>query len=237
YVEAFLQQPQAGVGPPAAVYVHQAGGGSVGQFRNAFSGEPVTEQVGDEQQCVGCGHLGVPGGRHQLEQGVERLYLQPVDLVQLFGGQVAEDLLGDSVGACITVVDLVAQQISVVVQQPVVHGPGIDAHRRKSTVFLGCSTQTGHRTGVQGQYVPVLCATVAAAQCTRAVVTPYVLLGVKFSVTDLACNEPSAGDTEVDGCMRCMGGTYFAARRKVAATPPSTGTCNPVFCDSSSAVS
>ena len=177
YVEALLQQPQAGVGPPAAVYVHHAGGGSVGQFRNTFSGEPVTEQVGDEQQCVGCGHLGVPGSRHELEQGVERLHLQSVDLVQLFGRQVAEDLLGDSVGACITVVDRVAQQIPVVVQQPVVHGPGIDAHRRKSTVFLGCSAQTGHRTGIQGQYVPVQGATVAAAQSHRAVGKPDGLLG------------------------------------------------------------
>src|SRR5665811_1578403 len=121
-------EPLGEVGRPAAAGgVEQSGGRCVGDLRTVSAGEPVGKQVRDEQQPVRGGELGGAGGGEQLVDGVELLHLQTRPGVQLVGRNRAEGPLGHPVRARVTVVDRVAEQGAVGVEQPVVDRPGVDA--------------------------------------------------------------------------------------------------------------
>ena len=71
---------------PARRDVEQLGGGGVGHLRADLAGQPVGQQVGDEQQRrAAASSCGVPRRGGQLVDGVERQLLDPGDRVQLRG--------------------------------------------------------------------------------------------------------------------------------------------------------
>ena len=73
---------QLGVPGSRAVHVEQPGGGGVGALDAPLAGQPVGQQVRDQQQAVGGLEPGRPSA-DQLVDGVERQELQPVAAVQL----------------------------------------------------------------------------------------------------------------------------------------------------------
>ncbi len=198
--------------PLSRAGVDQARRGGIGVLGAAFPGQPVGEQVGDQQQL---GRLGQQRFRHQLEHRVERLELQPVDLVQPGGRR-------DALGAGVAVVHGVVEQLAARVEQAVVDRPAVDA----DAVDLARALQPGQHLAVEAWYVPVQPVTLAH----RAVGEPVHLLDVHASLADDTANDPPAGRAEVDSRDR-------GHRRKAAATPASTGTCRPVVSERSPAVS
>ncbi len=204
--------------PVPGAGVDELGGGGVGQLRALLAGQPVRQQVRDEQQPPGRRELGrVPGG-DELVQGVEGRVLQPGRRVQLPGGQRGPHLLGDALGAGVPVVHGVAEQGPVRVQQAVVDGPAVHAHR----VHRPGRPQPVQHTGVQREDVP-------AQPLGRAdgPVREAVRLGQLQPVgADAADHDAPAGRAEVD--RRVRPGVPGPHRRNAAATPASTGTCRPV---------
>jgi hypothetical protein len=108
--------------PPAGAGVEQAGGGGVGGLGGFPAGEPVTEQVRDQQRPV-ASEVGLGG---QLVEGVEGQELQPVHGVKLGRFDLGVDVVDDRFGAGVAVVARVARQCPVSVEQPVVDGSGVD---------------------------------------------------------------------------------------------------------------
>ncbi len=212
------------VRPVTGTRVDELGGGGVGQLRALLTGEPVRQQVRDEQQPLRLRQLGGTAGGHQLVQGVERRVLEPGRRVQLGGRNRLPHLLGDALGTGVPVVHRVAEQRPVRVQQPVVHGPAVDA----DGVHLPCRPQTVQDAPVQPQHVPAQ----PLGDPHRAVGEAVRLGQLQRVGADAADHDTPAGGAQVDRGVR-----RHTHRRNAAATPASTGTCSPVVCVSSPPVS
>ena len=77
------EAPEELGGPLPALHVEQLGGGGVGHLGDRRAGQPVGEQVGDQQEPLGGRELRGAGRGDELVDGVERQELQPGDGVEL----------------------------------------------------------------------------------------------------------------------------------------------------------
>lgn len=89
----------------------------------------------------------------QLEDGVERKVLQPADAVQLLRVAAGQDRLGGGGVTCVAVVERQPEERPVGIQEAVVHGPGVDAHRRHRAAARRHPQPVQHAL-VQSEYVP-----------------------------------------------------------------------------------
>ena len=112
-----LRRPAPGAG------VDQAGGGGDGLLGDLAAGEPVAQQVRDQQRAGGVLQVGL--GR-QLVDGVDRDDLQAVDGVEPGRVDLLVDLLDRRLAARVAVGVRVAAQRPVRVEQPVVDAPRVD---------------------------------------------------------------------------------------------------------------
>ena len=195
-------------GPVPGPGVVQLRGRRVRHLGADLPGQPVGEQVGDQQQGPRRGQLRRPRCRGQLVDRVDGHLLDPGDRVQIGGRDLGQHLAHHAVGPGVPVVHRVAEQRPARVEQAVVHTPRVDAHagqvegpRRR--------TQAIQHPAVQPEDVPVQC----AQHPDRRVREPVRLVQIELAMTDLADHDPAAGRAQVHGGDR---------RRPVPPPPPPT---------------
>ncbi len=175
-----------GRGPGARAHVEQTRGRGVGHLGARLAGQPVADQVGDEQHRGG---LVEPVGQ-QLVDRVERQHLQPRHVVQLLRPDRAGHPLGDAPRAVVAVVHRVSQQRARLVEQPVVHRPRVDADGGDGPG----GAQAGQDLPVEAEDVPV-----EAARHPYGAVGEAVRLGQAEPVGQVGQHHPAAGGAQVDG--------------------------------------
>ena len=185
------------------------------------------QQVGDQQQPAGRGELGRAPAGGELEDGVELQVLEAADPVQLLRRD--DGVHGRDRGGVpgVPVVQRVAEQRAVGVEQAVVDRPAVDADPVEPAGVPARGAQPVEDAGVEPQHVPVQ----GSAGAHRPVREPVRLLQVEPVRADPRDHDPAAGGAQVDGRERPQGRNgHFCPRqrRKAAATPESTGTCRPV---------
>ena len=208
--------------------VVERGGRGVGALHADGAGQPVGQQVRQQQQVLGRLQRRGPLRRHQLVERGERQVLQPGRRVEPRRIDGRGDLGRHPLGAGVAVGVGVAQQGAVPVQQAVVDGPGVDADAVQRT-GLGDPADAGQHLSVDAEHVPEQ----PVAHPHPAVGEAVHLLQVQRARTDRAGHDPAAGRAQVDRGdaqrrARRPGATSPGHRRKAAATPASTGTCRPV---------
>ena len=214
-----LRRPEAGAG------VDEAGGGGDRLLGGLAAGQPVAEQVRDQEEAVRVLEVGF--GR-QLVDAVDRDDLQPADGVEPRRVDLLVDLLDRRLAARVAVGVRVAPQRAVRVEQAVVDAPGVDGQTGQHVGLPHRAAQAGDDVLVEPEDVPVH----AVGQPDRAVAEPVDLGQLEGVGPDPAEHDPPAGRPEVD-----RGERSSTHRRNAAATPESTGTCRPVVCDRSPPVS
>ena len=213
--------------------VVELGGGRVGQLGADLAGEPVGQQVRDQQQGLRAVQLPGPGRRGELIDRVERQLLDPGHRVQLGRADPRGYLAGDPVGPAVAVVHRVAQQRAVRAEQAVVHGPRVDADAGQVRA-PGRGAQPGQHVRVQPEDVPVQ----RAQHPDRLVAEPVRLAQPQRARPGPAGHHPAAGRAEIDrGDRHLPHGCPRRQRRNAAATPASTGISSPVVRVRSPAVS
>lgn len=128
----------------------------------------------------------------QLEDRVERQMLQPADAVQLLPVAAGQDLLGSGGVAAVAVVERQPEERPVGIQETVVHGPGVDAHRRHGAI-ASRRTQSVQHALVQGEYVPAE----AVGESYRRVGEAVRLGQHQFVRADPSGDHPAAGGAQV----------------------------------------
>ena len=245
--------------------VEQAGGGRVGDLRALLAGEPVREQVGDEQQAARRRRAARrPAAATSWNTVLNGCTCSPVRRVQVRRRHLGEDPLRHAGGAAVAVVDGVAEQGAVGVEEPVVDGPGVDADAGEPAGVPGRRAQAVEDAAVQREDVPVQGRGAGRAgppaDPHRGVREPVDLVQLDALLPRRpehpADDDAPAGRAEVDrreggvvpaGTVRTTrtagpatggGGPGVARRhrRNAAATPESTGTCRPVVCTRSGPV-
>ena len=209
--------------PAAGPHVVQPGGGRVRALGAGLTGEPVGEQVGDQQHRPGVPELRRPEGGDQLVDRVERQLLQPVHGVQLGGADLGHHLLPDSVRPTVAMAVGVAEQRPGLVEQPVVDGPRVDPDPVERP-GAGDLLEPGEHASVAAPARPT------AAGCRP----PRRRSGTGAPRVRRGCprprRPPSPGHSWRRG-RRPRGAAPSSQpshRRNAAATPASTGTCSPV---------
>ena len=210
--------------------VVERGGRGVGALHPDGAGQPVGQQVREQQQVLGGLQRGGPLRRHQLVERGERQVLQPGRRVEPRRVDGRGDLGRHTVGAGVAVGVGIAQQGPVTVEQAVVDGPGVDADAVQRS-GLGDPADAAQHLAVDAEHVPEQ----AVAHAHTAVGEAVHLLQVQRAGADRAGHDPAAGRAQVDRGdaqrrARRPGATSPGHRRKAAATPASTGTCRPVVC-------
>ncbi len=179
--------------PGGIEHAQQAGGRGVGLLGTGLAGQPVPDEVGDEQRGV-CELEDVAGLGGELVERVERQELQPVALEELgmrhpvVNGPDAEGRAG------VAVVERVAEKASAA-QQPVVDGPGVDADARDAGFGAERLAKPLHGRAVERQDVPVQ----AVADLHRVVREACDRCGVERVGPDVPDDHPAAGRAQVDG--------------------------------------
>lgn len=113
--------------PVTGARVDELRGGGVGELGALLPREPVRDQVRDQQEPLRGGELGSVAGGRELVERVEGGVLDAGRPVEVLGRDRGPHLLRDSFGAAVAVVDGVAEEGPVGVEQPVVHRPAVDA--------------------------------------------------------------------------------------------------------------
>lgn len=128
----------------------------------------------------------------KLEDRVERQMLQPADVVQLLRADTRQYLLGRRRVALVAVVVREPEQRPVGVQEPVVHGPGVDAHRGHGAPARSRPQPVQHAL-VEGEYVPVE----PVGEPHRRIGEAVRLGQLQFAGADPAGDHPAAGGAQV----------------------------------------
>ena len=247
------EQPGGQAGPPDQVPrpvpgpgVVQLGGGRVGHLGADLTGQPVGEQVGDQQQGPRRGQLRRPRLGGELVDRVDGQLLDPGHRVQVRRRDLGQHVAHHAVGPAVPVVHRVAEQGPARAEQAVVHAPRVDA-RAGQLERAGRRAQPVQHPAVQAQDVPVQ----RAQHPDRRVREP-----VRLVQLELARGRPTwptmtrppdaprstaATAAPAFAALRSVAprrpGTRAAAatpaapgpqRRNAAATPASTGMCSPV---------
>ncbi|ROR46465.1 hypothetical protein EDD39_4736 [Kitasatospora cineracea] len=176
-------------GPVAGAGVVQAGGGGVGGLGPEGAGEPVGEQVGDQQQGAGPVEVLLGG---ELEERVERQVLEAGDAVEVAGGDAAPDVFDGGGAARVAVVEGVVDEGAVGVEESVVDGPAVDADGGDLPAGGGFA-QSVEDALVQAEGVPVQ----AVGELGGGVVEAVGLGELQAVAADAADDDPSAGGAEV----------------------------------------
>src|SRR5690606_7290128 len=134
--------------PGAVADVQQPGRGRVGALGADLAGEPVAEQVRDQQQGARPGQV----VRRELVDRVERQELQARHPVEEVVAEFGADALHHPVGAGVAVVDGVADEAPGGVQEPVVYGPRVHADRDQAGRG---AAQAVEDVAVEAENVPV----------------------------------------------------------------------------------
>ncbi len=164
------------------------------------TGEPVPEEVGHQEQRGGCLELGRACTRDDLVQGVERQQLDAGTSVEVGHWDLPQDELDDAVGATVPVVDRVAEESPVAIEEPEVDTPAVDAHRVELAGVPPGFSQTIEDGPVERQGVPVQ----HAADGYGPVPEPCQLLEMELLVAKHAEDHSAARSAEIDGDMvRC----------------------------------
>ena len=141
-------------GPGPRADVVQPGRGGVGALGPHLAGEPVAQQVRQQQRRVAAfSSSGVPAAAELVDR-VERQLLDAGAGVQLGRVDLLQHPRGDAVGARVTVGVRLAEQLLPRVEQPVVHGPGVDPDAVHRTTGRG-RPQPRQHLAVQAGHVPV----------------------------------------------------------------------------------
>ncbi len=176
-------------GPGAGAGVVQARGGGVGHLRADGAGEPVGDQIGQQEQGAGAVEVLLGG---ELEDRVERHVLKAGDPVQLTGREAAPDGLDGGGAARVAVVERVAEERAVGVEEPVVDGPAVDADGGEVPASGGLAEAVQNAL-VQAEGVPVQ----PVRELDGSVVEAVGLGEVEAVTADAADEHPSAGGAEV----------------------------------------
>ena len=130
--EDVLGNPQRIHGLPIPIAgggIEHHGGGGMSVFRAHLAGQEIAQQVRQQQQLIGNlqGHIAFPDPGMELVDGVEGHGADAGAAVQ--GGEIHHRVGGGHilVGGT-TIRPGISQQMTVLVQQAVVHTPGVDAH-------------------------------------------------------------------------------------------------------------
>ena len=199
--------------------VQQRGRRGVRDLRDADAGQPVAEQVGDEQHRPRGLERRRAAGRCQLVDGVERQELEAGPRVELGARHDLVDWFHGRRRPVVAVVIRLPEQPPLLVQQPVVDAPRIDPDADRTVARPGDLAQSAEDLVVEPQDVPVE----PVGQPHRVVREAADLGQLEGVRADPADHHPAARRAEIDG--RDEPGGH---RRKAAATPASTGMCNPV---------
>src|SRR5207302_9268286 len=112
--------------------IYHLGCGSVREFADSISREPIIKEVRHCDQAL-CGEkdLGrISPGRDQLIEGVDGHELDAGDGVDLFLRNLAKDFLHDTAGATVAIMVGVLEEFSPLSKQRVIHTPGVYADSR-----------------------------------------------------------------------------------------------------------
>ena len=188
-----------------------------------LAGEPVGEQVREQQQRLGRLERGRAARGDELVDRVERQLLQAGDGVQLARRRPrrAPASATPSVRR-VAVAVRGCRAAAVAVEQPVVDRPGVDADAVAAARRAATSREPAEHLAVDAERRPSA-ATVA---------TPHRPLGKRCtsSSSSAPADRPSPTITRPLVAPRSTAATRTVDghRRKAAATPASTGTCRPV---------
>ena len=223
-------------GPLAGAGVQQSGGGGVGVFGDPLPGEPVAEQVGDQQR-LHPGVVDVCVGR-ELVHRVERQELQTVDGVELFGGYRGMHQVDDGVwcgrpgsaGGC---------------RSACRRRRGVRSRRPRSRWRCprasGSILAASRNPATMSWYRPRMSQYSPSGRVTAPLRNRRTSVISSTAGPDPAEDHPAAGGAEInrgqaDRALDPRPATALGHRRNAAATPESTGMCRPVVCDRSPAV-
>ena len=236
-------------GPLPRDGVEEPGGGGVGGLGAALAGQQEPDEVRDEQRLQPVQFR----LRGELVDRVERQELQPGGGVEPGRIEFLVDPGDGGTGPVIAVAERRRDQVAGGVDQPVVHGPGVDPDAGDALAAgrgrRGGGREPGEDLGEQRVEVPAE----AAVELLDPVGEPVhgLQLGPRPTGTarDPAQDDPARGGADVD-CGESTAGTNRrtgrrrpplmvsgAHRRKAAATPASTGMWSPVVWESSLPVS
>jgi hypothetical protein len=167
----------------------------VGELSLPDTGEPVGDQVRDQQQARrGVQQALVPIDR-QLVERVERQELQAVGGVQFRRRNHLADRLDALRGALVPVVERRADD-TVTAQQGVVDGPGVDADADQVRLGRHRLAQPFENVAVELKNVPVQ----PVPGPNRHVRKAVHVLDLKPAGADPAEDDASAGRAEIHGC-------------------------------------
>jgi hypothetical protein len=139
--------------PRATARIQQPGGRRVAELCRFDAGEPVVQQIGDQQHAVG--ETQQIALRRELEDRVEGQVLQAVARVQLRGGHPRVHCGDAGIAPRVAVVVGHAQRAAPA-QQAVVDRPRVDADRDDLAGRLALGErEAGERLPVQLEQVPV----------------------------------------------------------------------------------
>jgi hypothetical protein len=181
--------------PRAGVRVEQTRGGGVGDLGRGDTGQPVADQVRDEQRLVGEGEHVALGG--ELEQRVEGEVLQSGARVELLRADPRVHV-GDAARRPLVTVVVRRAEHPAPAQQGVVDGPGVDADRDDLGLVAERVGQPGRERAVQLEDVPVQRGLGALLHADGLVREARDVPHPQFVVADVAEDDAPAGGAEVD---------------------------------------
>ena len=190
--------------------VEQPGRRGVRLLGGGLAGQPVAEQVRDEEHRPGPGERLRAGERGQLVERVERQELDAGPLVEARLAGPLVDEVGAGRVAGVAVVPRIGDEHAVAVEQPEVDAPRVDADARgRLRLAPGGGAQPVEDLAVQPQDVPVE----AVGQPDRLVGEAVDLVETQLPRAHPADDDPAARRADIDRDDRAGGGTGGGAHR------------------------
>ena len=207
------------VGPLPAMDVEQPGGRGVRDLGHPDAGQPVPEQVGDQQEGPGGGQLGRSAIRRELVDRVERQELETGPGIELDRRHEGMNGGHSTLRPLIAVVVRVAEERAPLVEQAVVDRPRVEPDADQAARRPDRLAEAQQDLAVEAQDVPME----AVRQSDRLVGEAVDLGQLQVARPDPPDHHSPARRAEIDG--RDEPADH---RRKAAATPASTGMWSPV---------
>ena len=182
------------VRPEARLDIEELGRARVRCLGEALAGQPVTQQVRDQEE----GLRGLQGHAllesEQLEQRVERQELDTGRLVDLLHRNEREGLLHRAGAAAVAMMERVRDQGALPVEQAEIAAPRVDSHAAHAIAAPGELAERGADLAEQAEHVPVE----AVGQPDRPVREPARLRQVEPRAVEPSDERPAALGAEIE---------------------------------------
>jgi hypothetical protein len=142
--------------------------------------------------------LGVLATSNKLEDRVEGHYGDARPAIEIEGPNALDYPVDDRLGPIVTVVEGIAEQRSIGIQQSIIDSPRVDANRIEMSQAT-CGTNTVKDSPVETQHVP----TDMTADRNRSVPEPVDLSELEVLLTELGDEYSSIRGAEVHGYDAC----------------------------------